>query len=120
MNFYTARNSVILALVQMAVITLGVLAAGTSVKWITMFNMYGPRQELELICDFGWLALALPIVWVALTLWEFRRDTEDDTRKVWYVLAGVLLLAVLIYGSWHYAIAPWVRMLVSPCGGLSA
>ena len=118
MNFYTTRNLVILALVQIVVITLGVLAAGTCVKWMAQFNMVGPSRELELICDFGWLALALPIVWVTLALWEFRRETEDDTRKVWYVLAGVLLLALLIYGSWHYSVGPWVRLM--SCGGLSA
>ena len=120
MNFYTTRNLVILALVQIIVITLGVLAAGTCVKCMTQFNMVGSRRELEFICDFGWLALALPIAWVALALWEFRRDTGDDGRKLWYVLAGVLLLAMLIYGSWHYAISPWVRMMMRDCGGLSA
>ena len=118
MNFYTTRNLVILALVQIIVITLGVLAAGTCWKGMTQFNMCGPLRELELICDFGWLALILPIVWVTFALWEFRRETEDDTRKVAHVLAGVLLLALLICGSWHYAIAPWVRLM--GCGGLSA
>ena len=122
MNFYTTRNLVILALVQIIVITLGVLAAGTSVKCMTQLNMVGSRGggELELICDFGWTALALPIIWVTLALWEFRRETEDDSRKVWFVLAGVLLLMLLIYGSWHYAIAPGARLMMRDCGGLSA
>ena len=119
MNFYTTRNLVILALVQIIVITLGVLAAGTCWKCMTQFNMVGPLRELELICDFGWLAFALPIIWVTLALWEFRRETEDDTRKVAHILAGVLLVVLLIYGSWHYAISPWVRMM-SWGGGLSA
>ncbi len=119
MNFYTTRNLVILALVQIIVITLGVLAAGTCWKGMTQFNMCGPLRELELICDFGWLALILPIVWVTFALWEFRRETEDDTRKVAHVLAGVLLLALLICGSWHYAIAPWVRLMRGCGGGLS-
>ena len=94
MNFYTTRNLVILALVQIIVITLGVLAAGTCWKCMTQFNMVGPLRELELICDFGWLAFALPIIWVTLAV-------------------------LLIYGSWHYAISPWVRMM-SWGGGLSA
>ena len=54
MNFFTARNLVILALIQIGVVTAGVLAAGVSVKWITEFNLHGPRGELEFICDFGW------------------------------------------------------------------
>ena len=116
MNFFTTRNLVILALTQIGAITAGVLAAGTSVKWITMFNMCGPLRELELICDFGWLALALPIIWVTFALWEFRKEREDDGRKTTYVLLGVLLLALLIFGSWHWAVGPWLRLC---WGGLS-
>src|SRR5476651_1341225 len=66
MNFFTARNLVILALVQIGAITAGVLAAGVSVKWMTEFHLCGPRDELEFICDFGWIALALPMTWAAV------------------------------------------------------
>ena len=115
MNFFTVRNTVILALVQIGVIALGVLAAGASWKWMDQFNMCGPLRELQFICDFGWIALALPLIWVTLTLWELRKESEDDTRKTILVFAGWLLLAVLIFGSWHYALSPWVRLF--RCGG---
>ena len=118
MQFFTARNLVILALVQIGAITAGVLAAGVSVKWMTEFNLCGPRGELEYICDFGWVALAIPVVWASVALWEFRRETEDDSRKLAIALAGWLLLALLIYGSWHYSVWPGVR-LWRGCGGLS-
>ena len=115
MNFFTARNLVILALVQMGVVTAGILAAGAYVKWMTEFHLCGPLRELELICDFGWIALLLPIAWASVALWEFRRDTDDDSRKVVVLIAGSLLLAVLMYGSWRYSLFSWLRM----CGGLS-
>ena len=118
MNFFTARNLVILALVQIGVVTVGILAAGVSVKWMTEFNLCGPRGELEYICDFGWVALAIPVVWASVALWEFRRETEDDTRKMVLVILGWLLLALLIYGSWHYSVGPWLRLMTG-CGGLS-
>jgi len=115
MNFYTARNLVILALVQMGVVTAGVLAAGASVKWMTEFGLQGPLGELEFICDFGWIALLFPIAWATVALWEFRRETDDDSRKVAILIAGLLLLALLLYGSWHWSLFSWLRI----CGGLS-
>jgi TRAP-type C4-dicarboxylate transport system permease small subunit len=118
MNFFTARNLVILALIQVGAITAGVLAAGAYVKWMSELHLQGPRGELEFICDFGWIALALPIAWAAVALWEFRRETEDDSRKVVVVILGWLLLALLIYGSWHYSVGPWLRLMTG-CGGLS-
>ena len=47
MNFFTTRNLVILALVQIGVVTAGVLAAGASAKWYDTFQGHGPRRELE-------------------------------------------------------------------------
>ena len=123
MNFFTARNLVILALIQIGVVTLGVLtlgvlAAGAYVKWMTEFHLCGPLRELELICDFGWIALLVPIAWASIALWEFRRETDDDSRTVLVVYAGVLLLALLIYASRHYSVGPWVRLMTG-CGGSS-
>ncbi len=109
MNFFTARNLVILALVQMGVVTAGILAAGAYVKWMTEFHLCGPLRELELICDFGWIALALPILWSSVALWEFRRETDDDSRKMAVVLAGWLLLGLLLFASWYYSVGPWLR-----------
>ena len=115
MHSFTMRNLVILALVQIGVVTARVLAAGVSVKWMTTFNLVGPRRELEFVCDFGWIALALPTAWAAVALWEFRRETEDDSRKLVVVLAGWLLLALLIYASWHWSLCSWLRL----CSGWS-
>jgi len=61
-TYFTTRNTVILALVQVGVIVLGVLAAGAAHKWYTTFNMRLPSSTI-LVAEYGFLALVLPLAW---------------------------------------------------------
>jgi hypothetical protein len=114
-EYFTARNTVILALVQEGVNTLGVLTAGLNYKWHSTSQVSVPTQT-EAFCVFGPIALILPLIWVIYAYRILQRDNSTEAARIVAVASGVLLLFSLLGVVWYAAIAPWVRF---GCGGLS-
>jgi cobalamin biosynthesis protein CobD/CbiB len=112
MSYYTTRNIVILALVQLGVISLGVLAAELtrqmSSKW--HFRLADPSWT-NVWADFGWLALVLPVVWVGAAIYILRRRGFSDQARGWVLVAGFLLLVVVLFVVWKAALREWVRII---------
>ena len=109
-EYFTVRNTVILALVQVGVIVAGVLAAGACQKWCATLA-FPVRRPTALLAEYGFLALALPVAWAAAALYVQRRSEEPGAAAATAFLAGLLLLALLLLGVGHAAVAPLLRLM---------
>jgi hypothetical protein len=112
-EYFTVRNTVILALTQVGVLTAGVLAAGACHKWHTTFNLRPPAST-TLLADYGYLALLVPLVWVALALRALRRHADAEVearRRTWAFLGGVALLLLLLIVVGKAAVLPLFRLM---------
>ncbi|HWG46515.1 MAG TPA: hypothetical protein VN688_27380 [Gemmataceae bacterium] len=108
--FFTVRNIVILALIQVGVIVAGVLGAGACHKWYTTFNLL-PPLETRLVSEYGFVALLLPVVWAAIALRAVRCEDESANLR-WYAgLGGVVLLFLLLVGAGYVGLQPLGRLL---------
>jgi hypothetical protein len=113
MEYFTVRNTIILALVQVGVTVGGVLGAVTVRKMYTTFRAQ-PSSATNLVADYGFLVLALPVAWFVLAMLAFRRDTEKDAHGSLgsgAIVLGVFLLALLLMGAWAGAIGPWLYLM---------
>jgi hypothetical protein len=114
-EFFTLRNTVILALTQVGVVVAGVLAAGACHKWYTTVGLT-PYPRTTLVADYGFVALAVPVAWVALAVYVLRREDESaDEHKAYVVAAGVAVLVLFVVGVGYAAAMPWLR-LFGGCG----
>src|SRR5262249_15489782 len=77
-EYFTVRNTVILALVQVGVIVAGVLAARACQKWSATLA-FPVRRPTALLAEYGFLALALPLAWAAAALYVQRRPRRPPS-----------------------------------------
>jgi undecaprenyl pyrophosphate phosphatase UppP len=117
MEYFTARNAVILALLQAGAIVAGVLGAGAAHKWYTQFNAIPPDATVR-ACSYGFVALLIPMIWAAVALAVLRHRDEEASTHVGVFLLGVLLFFLLLMGAYTAAVHPLLRLLCG-CGGLS-
>jgi hypothetical protein len=107
MTFFTLRNLVILALVQVGLIVFSVLGAGLAWKWVSSFQIpSSPRERtLDAYSEYGGLLLILPLVWIIIAVDAFRRpDTEEhDQFRAFAMLLGIGMTLVLLWVSWTYS-----------------
>lgn len=110
-EYFTTRNTLIVALVQVGVIVGGVLAAGACQKSYTGSGMT-PPAALAALADYGLVALVLPAAWVTIAL-VARRRSEDPFVRMCAFGGGIVLtlLLALVFGQ------VVVRALVHPPGG---
>jgi hypothetical protein len=112
MEFFTKRNMVILALVQVGVVVLGSLAAGASHKWYTTFNMKLPSGT-ELLADYGFFGLAVPLIWVTWALLTLLRAEDPDALLPPVIYSGLFVLLVLLWVVLYAGVGPLFRLLSS-------
>jgi hypothetical protein len=110
MEYFTTRNTVIAALVQVGVIVGGVLAAGACIKWYSTFGLT-PFRSTTLLAEYGLLALVLPLVWVTIALRAQQRSHRDEEPSIIAFLLGILLLLLLLGAVWYSAARPLFRLL---------
>jgi hypothetical protein len=117
-EYFTVRNTVILALTQVGVIVAGVLGAGAVVKWHTTMTVRSPAAT-TLMVEYGYLALALPLAWTALALYMLR-TIEHDESPGWLVFCtGVALLLLLLLAVGCGVVSPFLQMFGGSSGALS-
>ena len=112
MGFFTLRNTTIMALVQVGLIVAGVLAAGAAHKWYASADL-PPPSSTALLSEYGFVALGLPLGWVAFAVLAFRRgENEGEEIYRWLaIFSGLLFLLLLLVGIWHGAARPLLRLL---------
>jgi hypothetical protein len=111
-SYFTVRNAVIVALTQVGIIVIGVLAAGACHKWHTTFGVKSPIAT-EVVAEYGFLALGLPVVWVAAALLALRRSEEREEPE-WAAFAffsGLLALVLLLVGVGYASFGPLFRIM---------
>jgi hypothetical protein len=109
-EYFTLRNTVILALVQVGTVVAGVLAAGAAHKWYTTAGVRPPRST-TLVAEQGHLALSLPVAWAAVALAVLRREDDYEAPRLVVFSSGVLVLLLLLLGVLHSSAGPLLRLL---------
>jgi hypothetical protein len=110
MDFFTTRNVVIVALSQTGVIVIGVLAAGTACRWHTEFNAMPPRAA-TLMAEYGFLALAVPVVWVIVAMRAKGRNNWPEDTQMFVLYSGLFLLLLLLFFAVYAGVLPWCRLV---------
>ena len=117
MEYFTLRNAAIAGLVQNGIIVAGVLAAGACLKWSATTGLPPPPRTV-LVAEYGFLALAVPLVWASAAAVTLRRADHGDfetTGVVVFFTGGGLILGLLAV-AWHAAFGPLFRMIAGGCG----
>ena len=104
------RNTVLVALMQVAVIVGGVLGAGLFYQTAAVANLPPPRPILLLVTDGGF-GLGLPLVWATVALLVRRRpEVSDELKQLLHWLGMALLIGLA--GFMIYAdVTPWLGIL---------
>src|SRR5262245_9115282 len=116
-SYFTSRNLTLLALAQIVVLVAAILGASVAHKWHTTLRVAGEAWSTGLLMSYGWLGLAIPVAWLALTLWVLHHRRATDEVKVAAVLVGLLLLVIFLAAAWYGAASPLLGMM--GIGGLS-
>jgi hypothetical protein len=109
-DYFTVRNTVILALVQVGVIVAGVLGAGAAHKWYAPMGVRVPALT-TFVADYGFLALGLPVAWVTVALLVLKHEPESAAPAWLVVASGLLLLVLLLIGVWQASGVPLLRLM---------
>lgn len=112
MEYFTARNTVILALFQEGVITLGVLAAGLAFKSYSLSGLPVPAST-SIATDYGWVLLILPLVWVIFAYRTLERPDSTPRARFVAVTSGVAFLGLLLVGAWNVGVGRALLRLFS-------
>jgi hypothetical protein len=104
------KNIVIVAVLQVGVIVIGVLAAGLCRKVMALHDLPAPAPAIWL-ANFGVVMLLLPLAWAAGALVvHLRQGYSEDIRALVFWL-GILLLIGLVAGVGYVDVSPWVGFL---------
>jgi hypothetical protein len=118
-EYFTVRNTVILALAQVGVIVAGVLGGGATVKWYATMQVRPPAAA-ALVAEHGHFALALPLFWAGVALYFLHRERGDEDVGWLVFLSGLALLLLLVVVAGYCVAAPFLRLFGGSSGVLSA
>ena len=104
------RNTVVVAILQVGVIVVGVLAAGLCHR-VWMSRDWPPPPLIALLYNHGIAGLVIPLAWIigAATL-HTRPGVSDDVRALMFWM-GVLVLVALIFFALYADVSPWLQFL---------
>jgi CDP-diglyceride synthetase len=105
----TTKNFVLLAVMQVGVVVMGILAAGTTGKVLSSANAF-PSEWTTRFVDFGILLLVLPPLWIWAVMKLHQSPNCSDRRRRLAFLSGVLLLGMLLYLNWVTSIRPFLQI----------
>jgi hypothetical protein len=102
---FTIKNAVYVAIMQVWVIVIGVLAAGLWHKFSTSSNMPMPFPA-ALLFYYGIVGFAIPLTWITFALvLRIRPEISDDIKKLAF-WSGVLILIALAVFVFYANVSP--------------
>jgi hypothetical protein len=91
---FTILNATRLALIQVGILTIGVLGAGLRYKFFTMGG-WQPPLLTRLAANYGVISLILPLVWITVAVLVHRSELSEAAKNIVF-LSGAVLVAVMI------------------------
>jgi len=91
---FTILNAARLALMQVGVLTIGVLGAGLHHK-IAAMGGWQPPLLIRVITDYGFVSLVIPLIWITVAACVHRMSVSDTAKNMVF-LSGAVLVAVII------------------------
>lgn len=110
MEYFTTRNTVIVALAQVGVIVAGVLAAGAAHKWYAVPGVKLPSSTV-LLAEYGYIALVLPVAWATVALLIMRQNYDSEAPRWLAFFSGIVVVLLLLFGVWQAAARPLLRVM---------
>lgn len=110
------RNIVLVTIMQVAVIVIGVLAAGICHRVFTDHNVAMPLPTAMLYWH-GVIGLIFPIVWGIGTVVLHLRTNAPDGLKTLAFWLGILILIVIIAFVLYADVTPWFQAMQWNPGG---
>lgn len=105
---FSIANAVKIAVMQVGVIVIGVLAAATAYRSSNIGQGIIPLITI-VATNFGGLLLVIPIAWIIGALQIRRADGISDDAKKLAFLSGVAILILLAIFFAYAAIMPWLH-----------
>jgi hypothetical protein len=94
---FTILNATRLALMQVGVLTIGVLGAGLRCKFFAMTG-WQPPFLTRLTVDYGFISFLLPLVWITVAVLVHRSEMSDATKDgVFLSGAGLVVMMVIFF-----------------------
>ncbi len=106
---FSIKNAVYVAIMQVGVIVVGVLAAGLSYKAWSDMGMALPTP-IAMLINHTLLFLAIPLVWITFALLVRSRPEASDNVKNLAFWSGALLLIALVVFVFHADVTPWFNI----------
>ena len=107
---FSIKNAVYVAIMQVGIIVIGVLAAGLCYKAQADMGVRFPAAYM-LLLNHTVMFLAIPLVWITVVLWiRSRPETSDDVKNLAF-WSGVLLIISLVIFVFYADVTPWFNIL---------
>jgi hypothetical protein len=107
------RNTVVVAIMQIAVIVFGVLGAGICHKVFSSDNVAMPLPA-AMLYSHGLMGFFIPMIWgVVAVVLQLRATVSDDIKSLIFWL-GVLTLILIAIFVVYADVTPWFNVM----GGL--
>jgi hypothetical protein len=104
------RNTVVVAILQIGVIVVAVLAAGVCHRVWTSRD-WPPPPLIALLCYHGIVGLIIPMSWITgAAMLHTRSGVSDDVRALMFWV-GVLVLLALTAFALYADVSPWLVFL---------
>lgn len=108
-SMFSIKNAVYVAITQVGVIVVGVLAAGLCFKARNDMGVHFPTAYLVLL-NHTVIFLAIPPAWISGVLWiRSRADASDDVKNLAF-WSGILLLWALVIFVFYADVTPWLNI----------
>ena len=106
---FTIQNAVRIALIQVVVIVIGVLGAGTSRRcWTAIDDIVPVPDSLSSAFHYGPFALLIPMIWIFMVLVLRQRSQVSDDAKNLAFWAGLALIGLLVLWFGTADVSPWL------------
>jgi hypothetical protein len=107
---FSIKNAVYVAIMQVGVIVVGVLAAGLCEKVrVGMGARLPPAYTIFLNHTAPFLVI--PLLWIAVVLWIRSRPKLSDDLKNLAFWSGVFVLITLVFFVFYADVTPWFSIM---------